>query len=421
MAHFSKPYFKESRQTWYAEFDRKQYSLGPNPPHRSKPKKKNGLWQAPSEILDAFEELKRRLHHASQCSEGGPEQLVVEVFDEYLDWCMKHKSPRTYEWYKDHISSFVNHVHDGKPFKTLTVAAIKPIHVERWVDSHPTWGRSQQRGAKIAVQRPFRWAEQLGVIAASPIRYLPKPEQGKREQVISPEQHAMIIDYFKDRAFRTLLDMAWHTGARPQECVRIEARHVELANRRIVIPPAEAKGKARFRIIYLNDESLAIVRDQLAEHPDGLLFRNTYGQPWNACAINCRFCRLQLQLGREQLRQERFTLDPAHAREFASTLKPTVNVKGVSKSKSELELLREARKKLINLEARKRGAKFCLYAYRHTFANRLLEAGVDSLTVSTLLGHVDGTMLAKVYSHLQRNAAHLLDAVNTVKRPSAAT
>jgi hypothetical protein len=37
---------------------------------------------------------------------------------------------------------------------------------------------------------------------------------------------------------------------------------------------------------------------------------------------------------------------------------------------------------------------------------------VGALTVSTLLGHVDGTMLARVYQHLQQNADHLLEAVN---------
>src|SRR5690349_4662520 len=37
---------------------------------------------------------------------------------------------------------------------------------------------------------------------------------------------------------------------------------------------------------------------------------------------------------------------------------------------------------------------------------------LDSLTVIALLEHVDGTMLARVYSHLQQNAGHLLAAPN---------
>ena len=53
-----------------------------------------------------------------------------------------------------------------------------------------------------------------------------------------------------------------------------------------------------------------------------------------------------------------------------------------------------------------------MYAFRHTYAQRLLLAGVDSLTVSTLMGHVDGTVLTKVYQHLQQSSEHLLKALN---------
>ena len=61
--------------------------------------------------------------------------------------------------------------------------------------------------------------------------------------------------------------------------------------------------------------------------------------------------------------------------------------------------------------AREHGTKWCLYHFRHSFATRMLEAGTDALTVSALLGHADGAMLAKVYSHLSKNVAYLRDAV----------
>jgi integrase len=70
--------------------------------------------------------------------------------------------------------------------------------------------------------------------------------------------------------------------------------------------------------------------------------------------------------------------------------------------------------------AREHGMKWCLYHFRHSFATRMLEAGTDALTVSALLGHADGAMLAKVYSHLSRNGAYLRDAVNAAGGPHEA-
>jgi integrase len=204
--------------------------------------------------------------------------------------------------------------------------------------------------------------------------------------------------------------MAWHTGARPQEVVRVEARHIDADNRRIVLPPNEAKGKKRFRIIYLNDHALRLVKARAAEHPTGTIFRNAKGAAWKAAAVNNRFCRLQQALGREH--QGGVTPDLGAVRALAATLRPEKTVKGEVMAKTEKELLREARKKLVARASAASGTKYALYTFRHTFSNRLLTAGVDSLTVSTLLGHVDGTMLAKVYSHLQKNAQHLLEAVN---------
>lgn len=419
MAHSPKPFFKPNRSTWYCEIARVQHVLGKHPadagPPRRKPApagRKEGDWDPPPAILAAFYKLMAAGAEKPRPAAGpAPGQLVIEVLDEFLTWCEKHKAPLTFAWYRDRIQAFVRTV------PGMTVSDLKPIHVERWVDAHPGWSASHQRGSKVAVQRAFRWAEKMGVVKENPIRHIDKPEQGKREKVITPQEYEALLARFTD-SFGDLIRFAWNTGCRPQESVRIEARHVDLANRRITLPPREAKGKKRYRVIYLNDAALALVTRLTGERSCGPIFRNAGGDPWTAWAVNCRFNRLQEHTGREKL--GRIVADDEEVKALAAMLTKTRTVKGVAVVKSERALLGEARKKLRTRAARKAGQKLCLYNFRHTFANRLLAAGVDSLTVSTLLGHVDGTMLGRVYSHLQQNSEHLLDAVNRVTPPDAA-
>ena len=57
------------------------------------------------------------------------------------------------------------------------------------------------------------------------------------------------------------------------------------------------------------------------------------------------------------------------------------------------------------------GVKHFAYAFRHGFATRKLVEGNDHLIVSELLGHADGSMLAKVYSHLSQHDEYLREAL----------
>jgi integrase len=86
---------------------------------------------------------------------------------------------------------------------------------------------------------------------------------------------------------------------------------------------------------------------------EGKLFRNTREQPWTKYAVCNRMCRL----------------------------------------------------------SRVAGVKKPAYDMRHGFATRKLVQVHDHLTIAVLMGHRDGTMLAKVYAHLNRNDAHLKKAL----------
>ncbi|MHC4402138.1 MAG: tyrosine-type recombinase/integrase [Planctomycetota bacterium] len=91
--------------------------------------------------------------------------------------------------------------------------------------------------------------------------------------------------------------------------------------------------------------------------PEGPIFRNTNGRPWTRHAVSCRIGRMKEKLG----------------------------------------------------------VKLCLYAFRHTWMNRLLTSGVDALTVAVLAGHSDPSTLARTYQHLSQDAGYLRDALNRLR------
>jgi len=286
---------------------------------------------------------------------------VAEILDKYLDWCQKHRSARTFEWYRNHIQDFTDSLIG--PDK-MPATALKPFHLVEWADRHPTWGDSHRRGALIAVQRPFNWASKLGYIDTSPVwRRVEKPEVKRRENPITPADFAALLGYVKDQPFLDLLSFSWESGCRPQEARHIEARHVHLDLDRIEIPSAEAKGKKRRRIIFLSPVARNIIARLMAAHQDGKLFRNVDGNPWTVDAVNCRFGRLRGKLGR----------------------------------------------------------RFSAYDVRHGFVDRKLSEGFDVLTIAGLLGHKDASMLVKHYEHRSRDHAHLLNAVShSAAAPSSA-
>jgi integrase len=100
-------------------------------------------------------------------------------------------------------------------------------------------------------------------------------------------------------------------------------------------------------------EALEIVKRLVAAYPEGKLFRNRRGLDWSKFAVCNRFHRLSQRTGKRM---------------------------------------------------------FC-YAARHGFATRKLIQGKGTLTNSQLMGHTDGTMLARVYGHLDKNVDFLKQAL----------
>jgi integrase len=325
MPHYPKPFFRKSRRTWYVQINGRQHNLGPDQE-------------------DAF----RQYHDLMRQPQDRPivADTVAAIIDTFLDWCEKHRSHDTYEWYRYRLQRFVDVIPRG-----LKAGRLKPYHVQRWVDSYDDLSPGSKRNYCRAIQRALRWAEQQGYVDRSPIAHLEKPPQGKRNIVISPEEFDQLLAGISMREARDLLATAWETGARAQEILRVEARHVDLQHSRWVFPPEEEKMGRIPRIVYLTEKPLEITKRLVLQYPTGRLFRNSQGVPWTTDAVNNLFQRIE----------------------------------------------------------RKIGKKYCLTVFRHSWCTHALSKGLDALTVAVLMGHADPSMVARVYSHLSHAPTYLLE------------
>ncbi len=284
MARTARPWFREQRGVWCVTIGGKKRTLGAHPADADPPKynKRKDSWNVPESILEAWKKL--------QAGESLPvsRDTTWAIMDLFLGWCQVNR-PASYSSYLNHLQRFK----DGVP--NMSVSKLKPFHVNEWLDMKTGWGPSYKRGHVTAVKRVFNWAVKEGHLENSPLASLVKPEGESREQIISEAEFKQILKLGKDENFRDVLRVMWLTGMRPQELVKIEARH--LKDGFIEFERKESKGKREERQIFLTDEALKLCKKWAKRNPSGPIFRNTRGRPWTAFSFNNRFCRMKDALG----------------------------------------------------------------------------------------------------------------------------
>lgn len=333
-----RPFFRKPRGLWYIQIGGKQFNLGPD---------KTSAKRQADELL--------KQHYKPRV----PSSSAIAVFDQFLSWCKQNRAEGTFDWYFWRINSFQQSLPAD-----LSAGDIEPIHLDAWLTNHGEWGRTMRHGCIRAVQRAFRWAKKHKLIGESPIDDYEKPRPQKRKVIIPPDDFESIRRNVKNKAFLDLLTVSWETGARPQETLIVESRHVDLNNSRWIFQPEESKGEEGeeiARVVYLNDSALALTKRLMLKHRTGPLFRNSQGRPWTTDAVHCAFGRL----------------------------------------------------------AEKVGKKHCLYHFRHSWLDRALKSGLDALTCAVLMGHRDPSTISRVYQHLSQSPAFLRESLNRVSRRGA--
>ncbi len=391
MARRPKAWFREARGAWFVTVGGTQHNLGPDK----------------KQAFDRFYELMRQPR-----DEKVDPRSLIGIIDSFLEWVEKHRSPDTFEWYRYRLQRF------AEKHATLTLSELRPFHAQKWVDSYPHLSVTSRRNYLRTIKRCLAWAVRQGYIEKNPLAALEVPSGERKEVTVSAEEYDVLLSHCRDENFRDLIVVTWETGCRPQELLRVEGRHVDLANQRWVFPQKESKGKRAPRIVYLSELAAQITARLIASNPSGPLFRNSDGKAWSTDAVNCAFNRIQTRMAKVELAKRNFELDANVVDEFVKTLKPTRCIKGKNIAKTETELREEAKRKLIQREATKTVPRYSLYALRHSWATKALKSGLDGLTVAILMGHSDPSTLARVYQHLSHDPEHLLKQARRANGPA---
>jgi integrase len=283
---------------------------------------------------------------------------VHDIVTAYWQWFQANRATTTCETAKIILDSFQGFVPKG-----LKAVELRPFHIESWLKTTRVKSPSTVNHRITFLIGMMNWARRFGYIDANPIDNMDKPSPRIRQDFIPPDRFRELIGHAKKQPFRDFLTVMLDSGARTEEMFKFEAKHFDAKSRRLVLPIIDSKGKRKSRVVYLPDDAFAIVKRLARQYPEGKLFRNTRGAAWTKDSINCQFRRM---------------------------------------------------KRLMKMPG------LCATVLRHSFAHYRLTMGQDSLTVSKLMGHADGRMLARRYGHLE-GSDYLQNAACQIGLPASSS
>lgn len=330
------PWFNTRLRAWFVQLNGRQVRLADGRQNK----------------VEAEREFHRIMAEQGRATRVSPTLSLCALRDLFLDYVIRELAGSTYEFYNIKTNQFCQFTGID-----TDVSEIRPHHVTSWVNSR-TWEQATRHGAITAIKRMFSWAKEEGHVDENPLVDMKRPGMTEFEQTQTEEEAKAILAKIKDEDFRDFLTVLYLTGCRSSEVMRMEASHLSPDGRTAVFPGKTTKKTKRLRMIALTPEVATICQRRAVEFPEGSIFRNTDGKPWNRNAVRCRFRRLR-------------------------------KTKGFENATAKL--------------------------FRHGYITDGLEKGVPIATLAELAGHKDTRMISRVYSKLYERREHLNSAALAVR------
>lgn len=332
-----KPFFRKQTQSWYVRLGKQFIPLGKDK-------------EAAFEKYHAIMAKRRKETPVSTDS-------VRKLLDLYWNWLINNRAETTSDRRKPRLKSFGLFVSPK-----LTIRQLKPHHVQSWMDQEFAGCSDTTKHTLITtINVAMNWAVEQGYIDSNPLKRMRKPRPQVRQEFVPEALWPDIIKVASPDQFRDFVKVMLSAGSRPEEMFKVEARHFDPEHRRLALEIKDSKGRRRSRVIYLPDVAHEVVARLAKRYPEGPLFRNSVGNPWNKDSIADAFDRVKAKLKMQRL---------------------------------------------------------CATMMRHSFAHQRLTNGQDTHIVSKLMGHVDGRMLETRYGHLDQNSEFMHAEANRIGFPS---
>jgi site-specific recombinase XerD len=219
--------------------------------------------------------------------------------------------------------------------------SVTPQEIERWLSAKSTLKPATLNRYRALLSLVYRLGMQNGKVKLNPARLVrQRKENNSRIRFLSTEEEQALRKVMLEKYLKNLpqLELALHTGLRLGEQYGLTWDCIDFDRRTLTIPLSK---NGELRHVPLNDEALSALRAaQECSNDQPYVFLNRYGQ---------------------RLVSPREWFDPA------------VKAAGLN--------------------------AFTWHCLRHTFASRLVMAGVDLRTVQELMGHKTIQMTVR-YAHL---------------------
>lgn len=329
-----RPWQRKSNSVWYVTINGTQHRLGTDK----------------KAAFDAYHALMMTRGHV-----GHEESISARwLLSRYWNAAKKKLAPATLATRETLLRKFGETLPDD-----LLASEIQPYHVTAWLDQS-TLADTTQTDRISLIKTVWNWGVRQGLLKENPLKGMETPGRSSDRDPLPKERWNELLSLIRDQEFRDYVNFMLLTGCRAQEIHKLTAEFFD--GEKFTLPLRESKGKKRKRVLFLHPEALAIANRLVAKYPEGALFRNRHGVPFNRNSVRCRFKWLAKKM------------------QFPG---------------------------------------LCATTLRHSYCHARLTEGMDSLAVAKLMGHVDGRMVATRYGHLE-NANEYMTAAASFSFPSEA-